>query len=236
MSDTEPSAAEPRAKAMPQREHHLRVGRTARVKSLGDPATAREVWVVLHGYGQLAGDFLTPFQAVAGPERAILAPEALNRFYTGKETEGGHAGRPVGATWMTREDRDAEIADYVAYLDTVVSQLAGNRPVTALGFSQGVPTLLRWVTMGATSAARVIVWAGEIPADLDLAATRARFPHEGIDVAYGTRDEYLSWINLDAMRARLARASLPVREFPFDGGHRLDRRTLQALAAPRAAG
>ena len=244
MSDTEhpahaappaaPHAAPPaghhRASALPQREHRLHVTRSARIKSLGDPATAREVWVVLHGYGQLAGDFLNPFQAVAGPNRAVLAPEALNRFYTGKESGGGHPGRPVGATWMTREDREAEIGDYVAYLDAVVTQLAEGRPVTALGFSQGVPTLLRWVTMGATAAARVIVWAGEIPADLDLVATRARFPAHGIDVAYGTRDEYLPWINLDAMRTRLAEASLPVREFSFDGGHRLDRRTLLALA------
>ncbi|MCC6931512.1 MAG: hypothetical protein IT359_21160 [Gemmatimonadaceae bacterium] len=230
MSDTGHHAGGHQSRVLPQREHLLHVTRTARIRSLGDPATARDVWVVLHGYGQLAADFLQPFRAVAGADCAVLAPEALNRFYTGKETGGGHAGRPVGATWMTREDRDNEIADYVAYLDTVVAQLAGTRPVTALGFSQGVPTLLRWVTMGTTPAARVIVWAGEIPADLDLVAARQRFPDHGIDVAYGTRDEYLPWINLDAMRARLAEAQLPMREFPFDGGHRLDRRTLLALA------
>ncbi|HEX4935808.1 MAG TPA: hypothetical protein VFV33_21660 [Gemmatimonadaceae bacterium] len=229
MTDPHRTAAHGSA-ALPQQEHRIVTPRSARVRSLGDPATAREVWVVLHGYGQLAADFLQPFQAIAGATRAVLAPEALNRFYTGKETGGGHPGRPVGATWMTREDREAEIADYITYLDTVVAQLAAGRPITALGFSQGVPTLLRWVTMGRTPVARVVVWAGEIPADLDLASTRARFPASGIDVAYGTRDEYLPWIDLDAVRARLAEASLPLREHPFDGGHRLDRRTLVSLA------
>lgn len=216
----------------PQQEHRIVTPRSARVRSLGDLASAREVWVVLHGYGQLAADFLAPFSAVAGAERVVLAPEALNRFYTGKETGGGHPGRPVGATWMTREDREAEIADYVTYLDAVVDQLAEGRPVTALGFSQGVPTLIRWVTMGRTPAARVIAWAGELPPDVDLAATRGRFPERGIDLVLGHKDEYLPWINVDAVKQRLEAASLPWQLHEFDGGHRLDRRTLLALAEP----
>ncbi|MBK6454961.1 MAG: hypothetical protein IPF87_02575 [Gemmatimonadetes bacterium] len=216
-----------------QREHRVVTPRSARVRSLGNLATAREVWVVLHGYGQLAADFLVPFGGIADDTRAIVAPEALNRFYSGKETGGGHPGRPVGATWMTREDRDAEIADYIGYLDRVVEQLADGRPIIALGFSQGVPTLLRWVTRGTTQASRVIAWAGELPGDVDLAATRHRFPPDGLDLVLGSRDEYLPWINLEAVRRRLDDSALPFRVHEFDGGHRLDRRTLATLADVR---
>ena len=89
-------------------EHRVATTRLARVQSLGDVAGAAELWIVLHGYGQLAADFLAPFKAIAGADRAVLAPEALNRFYKERDSSAGHAGRPVGATWMTREDRDAE--------------------------------------------------------------------------------------------------------------------------------
>lgn len=214
----------------PPRAHHLVVRRSARVHSLGNLEGASELWIVLHGYGQLAADFIAPFGAIAGEARAVVAPEALNRFYRDRESKGGHVGRPVGATWMTREDRDAEIDDYIAYLDAVASQWGAGRPLTVLGFSQGVSTLLRWVTRGQAAAARVVAWAGELPADVDLVAHRPRFPAAGLDLVMGSVDEYHSWINLDGVKQRLDDAALPYRLHVFDGGHRLDRRTLLSLA------
>lgn len=218
------------------REHRLTVARTARVQVLGDPEQAREVWIVIHGFGQLASEFLAPFKAIATPERAIVAPEALNRFYKEKAGATRSADRPVGATWMTREDRDAEIADYVSYLDTVAARFAGGRALTALGFSQGVATLMRWVALGGSPMARVIAWAGEIPGDVDLAAHRARFPAAGVDLVLGTSDEYRAWIDAEAMHGRLVAAGLPYRVHAFEGGHRLDRATLVALAGGAGSG
>ena len=78
----------------------------------------RELWYVLHGYGQLAAPFLDDFRAIDDGTRLIVAPEALSRFYEGDVQARLHKDAKVGASWMTREDRDAEIADYVAYLDT----------------------------------------------------------------------------------------------------------------------
>jgi predicted esterase len=185
--------------------------------------------MVVHGYGQLAAEFLLPFAAVADETRAVVAPEALNKFY--KEANGTATGgrRTVGATWMTREDRDAEIADYVSYLDAVAEHFARGRPLTVLGFSQGVSTLMRWIARGAHPVARVIIWAGEIPADVDLAASRDRFPADGVDVVIGSVDEYATWINLDDVKRRLDDAQIPVQVRIFDGGHRLDRVTLLSL-------
>lgn len=214
-------------------EHRLTVTRSARVQVLGDLEGAREVWIVIHGFGQLAVDFVAPFKAVAGPDRAIIAPEALNRFYKEREGATRSADRPVGATWMTREDRDAEIADYVAYLDAVAAHFARGRALTVLGFSQGVATLMRWVTLGSAVSARVIAWGGEIPADVDLAAHRGRFPDAGLDVVMGSVDEYHSWINLDGMKRRLEEAAIPYRVHIFEGGHRLDRAMLLSLADER---
>ena len=79
--------------------HTLRVARTARVATLGRPTAAATWWVVLHGYGQLAADFIEPFGAVVTPERCVVAPEALSRFYV----DGLESHEEVGASWMTRE-------------------------------------------------------------------------------------------------------------------------------------
>lgn len=216
---------------MKHEEHRIIVSRRARFHVVGDLATARDVWIVVHGYGQLAADFLTPFAAIAGERRAVVAPEALNRFYRERAGETTHAETPVGATWMTREDREAEIADYVDYLDAVAARVAGDgRRLTVLGFSQGVATVVRWVALGAAPVARVVLWAGSLPRDLDLATYAARFPNGAIDVVIGTRDAYAPWAAIEAQGAQLTSAGLAYTLHSFAGGHRLDRGTLRALA------
>ncbi len=96
--------------------HHLPVGRTARYYTLGPiGAATRQVWFACHGYGQLAERFLQRFEPLDDGAHLIVAPEGLSRFYLSDNPRE----RRVGATWMTREDRLNEIADYVRYLDTL---------------------------------------------------------------------------------------------------------------------
>ncbi|MGH9418647.1 MAG: alpha/beta hydrolase, partial [Thermoanaerobaculia bacterium] len=77
-----------------------------------------EVWIVCHGHGQLAARFLSRFVPIERSDRLFVAPEALSRYYLQPPRGGPHApNAPIGATWMTSEDRDCEIADYVGYLD-----------------------------------------------------------------------------------------------------------------------
>ena len=210
----------------------LVVKRRARIGVLGDPATADTVWVVIHGYGQLVADFLPACDALVGPTRAVVAPEALNRFY---KVPAGHQGTPatvpVGTTWMTREHRLAEIADYVDYLDDVVDSVRReNTRVAVLGFSQGVTTMARWISAGRSRLDRVVCWAGEMPKDVDLGATRLRWPAD-VELVVGATDEFRAWIGVDRQVERFAAAGITARVTEFAGGHRLDRATLQALAA-----
>src|SRR5207237_10690301 len=102
--------------------------------------------------------------------RHLVAPEGLSRFYVGE----GATERRVGASWMTREDRLAEIEDYVRYLDAVYDDVFGRLDrarvtVHALGFSQGAATVSRWTAMGTSRIDRVLLWGGELPPDLELA-------------------------------------------------------------------
>ena len=110
-------------------EHRITVSRAARYFTLG--RLEREVWFVLHGYGQLAGRFLRHFDPIDDGSRLVVAPEGLSRFYVSE-----NSAERVGATWMTKEDRLAEIDDYVRYLDAVYAavtpMLAASGPGAAL--------------------------------------------------------------------------------------------------------
>jgi predicted esterase len=203
-------------------EHSITVPRTARYFTLGAPERARDVWLVCHGYGQLAARFLERFRAVETPERCIVAAEALSRFYLSENP----AERRVGASWMTKEDRLHEIEDYVRYLDAVYAQVASaNKSVTALGFSQGTATVCRWAALGSSRIDRLILWGGEVPPDLDL--ERLRVPK--LTLVYGTRDEFFTPKVVAANEARLRARGVRYELISFEGGHEIDVATLKRL-------
>ena len=62
--------------------HKLAVERTARYATAGaEPADTTTLWVVFHGYGQLASEFLTTFARQVPKATRVIAPEGLSRFY-----------------------------------------------------------------------------------------------------------------------------------------------------------
>lgn len=211
-------------------EHHIRTVRRARYYTDGGGADPlAESWIVLHGFTQLAGAFITYFADVATPDRLVVAPEALNRYYLNRESSGSAAEARVGATWMTREDRENEIADYVDFLDAVhVETSARAGRVTVLGFSQGVSTACRWLAQGHARVHRLVAWAGQLPPDVDVSVFR-NLPG-GLVLVVGSRDEYAKWIEDGHHVPQLDEAGVPYEVVTFEGGHRLDRETLKRIA------
>lgn len=215
-------------------QHTLQVRRTARYVRLGGEGPVRDVYVCIHGYGQLARRFARDLGPLVAPGRLVLVPEALNRFYRATTTES-HRDAPVGATWMTREGREDEIADYIAYLDQLfaleaAAHVAAGARVTALGFSQGVTTTVRWAVLGRTRVDRLICWAGALPHDLDLAAHRARLAPMQPQLVIGDRDEFADWASIEAQVARLEQAGIPHGMHRFAGTHTLDDALLAQFA------
>ncbi len=208
--------------------HHLSVPRTARYLTEGEFESAQEVWFVLHGYSMLAASFLQWFEPIAKPGRLLVAPEALSRSYF--EEKGV---RRVGASWMTKEDRDAEIEDYVRYLDLlaerVLAGVPGSPRIEVHGFSQGAATACRWVAFGQRRPARLMLWGGGVPPDLPLDRYGALLTGAGLEIAVGTRDQFIPAEEVDREQSRLAAAGLTPKVHRFDGGHRVDRDTLLAL-------
>jgi predicted esterase len=203
-------------------EHQLSTSRSARYFTLGSPQDAADVWLVCHGYGQLASRFLERFRPIEAERRCIVAPEGLSRFYLTEHP----AERRVGASWMTREDRLREIDDYVRYLDSVYAKVVPrNARATALGFSQGTATVCRWAGLGSSRIDRLIVWGGEVPPDLDL--KRLRVP--SLTLVYGTRDELFTPKIIAATEKRLRANQIGYELMPFEGGHEIDEATLRRL-------
>ena len=207
-------------------EHHITVPRTARFHTLGDASTARTMWIVLHGYGHLARYFLRKFEPVM-EGLFIVAPEGLSRFYLDE------AHTRVGATWMTREDREHEIADQITYLDHLTShclgQLAAGTPVCVLGFSQGVATACRWLVKGSTHPVRLVLWGGTLPPDIGTATLAKRLATCPVDIVAGEKDLLVPPTIGTQAAARFREAGVPHAVHTHPGGHDLDTLLLERL-------
>ena len=221
-----PAAADP----APMQQHHVRIARTARYWVAGEESDVRDLWIVCHGYAQLAERFLTGFRAVIEPGRRIAAPEALNRYYT-DGTIGPHGPHaPVGATWMTREDRLVEIDDYVAWLDILHDTLrpAPAARVLVLGFSQGGATVSRWASRTTRRIDHLVLWGS--PLAPDLTPRGDLFGRARLSIVFGDSDALATDDRVSAELRRYTEGGLAHELIRFAGGHRLDDAVLRRLA------
>jgi len=213
-------------------EHHLKILRSARYYTLGDAGSApADIWIVLHGYGQLAERFLQRFTPLDDGRTLVVAPEGLSRFYVDAITEH----RKVGASWMTRGDRLNEIEDYLGFLDAIHDEIVGRvdrgrASLTVLGFSQGAATAARWAAAGHGRVDRLVLWAGVLPPELAAPDEASRLRATRLALVLGDRDPLAQPEALAPQRAALERAGVPYEIHSFDGGHEIDEATLRRLA------
>ncbi len=208
---------------MERREHHIKVQRTARYYTSGELSeNTKEIWIVLHGWAQLAYAFIKDFEALQNPNRFFIAPEALNRFYL-------KIGQPeVGTTWMTTENRILEINDYVNYLDVLYNELLRDKittetKVTVLGFSQGATTLSRWLAETNNRIDRVVFYAGEPAIELQNEQGAKAFSRAENYYFIGTRDHIFTQERLSVFRPFLSNFQF----VEYDGSHRISGEILQ---------
>jgi len=203
-------------------------------------AELSEVWMICHGQGQLAARFLSRFKPLERDDRLFIAPEALSRYYLNPPSTAQRAlDSPIGAIWMTREDRDAEIADQARYLDLVYEEVfttidRARVRLWVLGFSQGVATVARWVARGKIAPDRVVLWSGMIPPELDANAARALHARAPVTVVIGSTDEFATPKILAIQEARLRELGVAFRTQHFEGGHDIIDAPLLELAASDA--
>jgi predicted esterase len=199
----------------------------ARYSKLGTiTSQTKEVWFVLHGYGQLAPYFIRKFHLLNKIGHCVIAPEGLNRFY-----KHGFSGR-VGASWMTKEDRIRDIENYISYLNSVYSLEIPVEPtfqINLLGFSQGAATASRWITQSLCHFDTLILWAGIFPPDLNLEVSKLRLKKPKVSLIYGSKDPFISDEVLKEQYSLAAKLQVAPVIHTFDGAHDIDSSVLEKI-------
>jgi predicted esterase len=211
-------------------QRKISVNKTARYFIQGEISDEIEqVWFVLHGYAQLANYFLKKFEILADRKTLVIAPEGLHRFYW-----EGVGGRVV-ASWMTKEDREDDIHDYVNYLDAVYSEVISELKnksikINILGFSQGSATACRWLSFGKSHADNLVIWEGEFPKDLDLKMHKKIFDDLKICMVMADKDPFISEERVQEQIRSIEESEIKFDLVRFSGGHEINPETLKQIA------
>jgi predicted esterase len=205
-------------------ESKIVVERTASYSILLPENKIKRVVFVIHGYAQLAKDFIEEFDFLDNGETLIVAPEGLSRFYSRDK---------VGASWMTKVNRDEEIGDYIKYLDKLESSLTELYDLSSadkiiLGFSQGVHTAARWFTESLHDHSQLILCSSDFPADADFIKLKTRL--NGYELIYiqGKEDAI---VGIDTFRKSISLLSskgIPHKEILFEGKHVISKEAVSA--------
>jgi predicted esterase len=208
--------------------HNIEITRTARYYSMGSFESANELWICLHGYAHRAESFIENFRPIASEKRLIICPEGLSRFYT-----KGFGGT-VGASWMTREDRENEIKDYVRYIAMLNSQVlekCAKKPdrIVLLGFSQGVPAILRAIAETQIKADEIVMWSGDVPRDLNFDGFITNTNDARKWLIYSKTDPLVRQEIYSETRTLLNVHSISYEVLHFEGGHEIPETALKEL-------
>ena len=174
------------------------------------------VLILLHGFGQVAAEFLSVFSPL--PERGILvaAPQAPHQYYKNL------AERRVGFSWLTRYERDQSIRDFVGYLEKFYDLLLHDyridrQRIFVLGFSQGVSMAYRLWAHSRIPLAGLIACGGDLPPDV---AERLRvLPPLPVLLVHGRRDQVVPLSKAREAHSQLSAHGLPADLFEFEGEH-----------------
>ena len=204
-------------------QQYIDIVQQAKFSTIGKlNANTKQVWIVLHGYGQLSQYFIRKFSILSENGHFVIAPEALSKFYLSENSQR------VGATWMTKEDRLNDIENYIRYLNTLYDSFdfSDNQNVTVLGFSQGAATASRWLAHGHVHADRLLLWSGIFPPDMDIINARDSLINTEVYNIYGSEDPYLNEEKRDEQRKIIEQLQLPTKHITFKGVHDIDTKTL----------
>jgi len=212
-------------------QKNIIVPKTARYFVLGEPSESIEnVWIVCHGYAQLANYFIRNFEPLNDGKTLIVAPEGLHRFYW-----QGFSGRVV-ASWMTKEQRLEDISDYCNFLELVyneVIRLFKGREVkiNVFGFSQGSATVLRWLSIKKPMIHNLFLWGGTFPSDINFELEKNYFDTFKIYFVMGTQDEFISPAEIHKQEEILRKNEINFESIRFEGKHEIPNSVLLKLVA-----
>lgn len=189
------------------------------------------IWVVCHGYGQLAKHFIRRFD-ILDPEKCfVIAPQGLSKFYLEE------FGR-VGASWLTRENKDMELQNQLDYIEAVFKQATEPIDLTSvkinlLGFSQGTATATRFAIYRNIFFDKLVLWAGILPREMD----HTHFEHlKSVAMPYlviGKQDKLFQGDRVEKAVAHMTKTFKTPIVILFDGEHKMERTVLTQVIEPK---
>ena len=188
------------------------------------------VWVVLHGYKQLGKFFLKRFAHLDPQKHFVVAPQGLSKFYLGNDYQR------VGASWLTKEERQVDLANQQNYLRAVFANLQtmpffSEKKLVLLGFSQGVAAVSRWAVHQKIAFDKLILWAGILPVELQNEDFSFLKPTSQTFTLIGTKDEFFSQDVFDTQTKRAKEFFGKTEGIIFEGGHELLPEVLSKVVA-----
>lgn len=201
------------------KQHYLDISLKARYYTKGVlNEKTKYIAFVFHGYGQLASSFINRFDKLDS-NHFIVVPEGLNRFYI-----NGMAGK-VGATWMTKEDRQIDIENQSVYLNALLLRFGDlekqNIKLWVLGFSQGVSTAIRWIVKNQIEVDTLFNWGGSLPTDLAEDEVKNALRSLNMITILGDDDPYFNEKAREQIDAWINRYAQRSETISYSGDHRV---------------
>ena len=209
----------------------ISIPKTHKYSQLGEfSKKTNTVWIVLHGYGMLSEYFIKKFKCILNDSTVVIAPEGSNRFYL----ENNYYR--VGASWMTKLDKEKDIEDNISFIQTLYSNIIDeightNFKLNTLGFSQGGATLVRWIMSNSITIDSLILWGSDIPKDCLTKEKKSRWSSIDVKLVIGNQDEYINEENKQKVIDLISSYGLKYELVEYEGSHKIIEKELEKIAA-----
>jgi predicted esterase len=137
----------------------------------------------------------------------------------------------VGASWMTKEHRLQDIANNIAYVQSIYSKLQLDKTIelTIFGFSQGAPTACRCAIECNIPFTRLVLWAGVFPPDIDFSIGKSVLKDKQVVLVQGDQDPLITKERKLEQTQILNQLEVTPNVISFHGGHEIHEPTLVTL-------
>ena len=209
----------------------ISIPKTHKYSQLGEfSKKTNTVWIVLHGYGMLSEYFIKKFKCILNDSTVVIAPEGSNRFYL----ENNYYR--VGASWMTKLDKEKDIEDNISFIQTLYSNIIDeightNFKLNTLGFSQGGATLVRWIMSNSITIDSLILWGSDIPKDCLTKEKKSRWSSIDVKLVIGNQDEYINEENKQKVIDLISSYGLKYELVEYQGSHKIIEKELEKIAS-----
>jgi predicted esterase len=189
--------------------------------------TTKTVWMIFHGYGQLAGEFYEKFSCINPDVNVLIFPQGLSKFYL----KG--VDNKIGASWMTAHDREQDIQNYISYLRAIytseVLPRKGQFALNVLGFSQGAHTASRWIYKENIEYHKLILWGAGLAHEINTKIVAEHFSAGHNLFVLGDQDRYVNEEELEKSKHRYDTIGLNYDLTRYHGGHDIYPEVLEKL-------